>query len=489
MSHERDGAATGKPQAAAGQEGPGNDTSRGERSDLVFPDGFAWGAATSAYQIEGAVGADGRGPSIWDTLCRVPGAIRDGDSGEVAADHYHRYRDDVALMAALGLGAYRFSVAWPRIQPTGSGPVNEAGLDFYRRLVDELLAAGIEPFPTLYHWDLPQALEDAGGWPERDTALRFADYARLVFEALHDRVRHWATLNEPWCSALLGYASGEHAPGKQDPRLATRAMHHLLLGHGLAVQGMRGIDRDARQGIVLNLAPVRAARTDGSGTLAEGMRRLDAIRNRAWTEPLLGGSYPDDVLRDLEAFGGLPVAEDDLPVIAEPLDWLGVNYYHDLFLEEAPGGRIGHLPGAAGVREAAPGTEHTDMGWPITPDGLRALLVDLVTTYPDLPPLHVTENGAAFDDPPEADGIHDTRRIRYLDAHLRAVHAAILGGVDVRGYFAWSLLDNFEWSHGYAMRFGLVHVDYATQGRTPRDSALWYREVARRNGLPSVPAA
>lgn len=453
-----------------------------------FPDGFAWGAATSAYQVEGSVAADGRGPSIWDTFCRVPGAVRGGDTGDVAVDHYRRYREDVALMKELGLRAYRFSVAWPRIQPTGSGPANQAGLDFYRRLVDELLADGIRPFCTLYHWDLPQALQDAGGWPARDTASRFADYAALVFEALHDRVPAWATLNEPWCTALLGYAAGAHAPGMRDPRSATRAIHHLLLAHGLAVRAMRTLDSGPGQGIVLNLAPVHAMSDAPGPALRDGVRRLDGVRNRVWCEPLLRGAYPADVAADLAAFGGLPVEEGDLATIGQPLDWLGINYYHDLFVAEVPGGSIDHLPGARGVSEGAPPGERTDMGWPITPDGLRDLLVTLRATYPDLPAVHITENGAAWDDPPGPDGrIHDERRIRYLDAHLRAVHAALREGVDVRGYFAWSLLDNFEWAEGYARRFGIVHVDLATQVRTPRASAQWYRGVIGRNGLPGGP--
>jgi beta-glucosidase len=454
---------------------------------IAFPDGFLWGTATSAYQVEGAVDEDGRGPSIWDTLCLRPGAIRAGDSGDVADDHYHRYREDVALMRSLGLRAYRFSAAWPRVMPSGRAPVNEAGLDFYRRLVDELLAAGIVPLLTLYHWDLPQPLEDAGGWSARDTAARFADYAAVVFGALHDRVPYWTTLNEPWCSALLGYASGEHAPGVRDPRRATRAIHHLLLAHGLALRAMRAIDPGPRLGIVLNLAPVRAAEPDPGAALLEGVRRVDGLRNRVWTEPLFRGRYPEDVAADLEARGGLPVEPGDLDTIAAPLDWLGINYYADELLVAAPGATIPHAPGVVGVGGAHPGPAPTDMGWPITPDGLRDLLVTLKATYPDLPPVVITENGVAYDDPVVDGGVHDDRRVRYVDAHLRALHAAIAAGVDVRGYLQWSLMDNFEWAHGYHMRFGIVHVDYATQRRTPRDSAAWYRDVIARNGLESRP--
>jgi beta-glucosidase len=452
-------------------------------TETRFPDGFLWGAATSAYQIEGAVREGGRSPSIWDSLCRVPGAIHGGDTGDVADDHYHRYRDDVALMASLGLKAYRFSVAWPRVLPAGRGAVNEAGLDFYRRLVDELLAAGIEPHLTLYHWDLPQVLQDAGGWPARDSARWFAEYASAVFDALHDRVRFWTTLNEPWCSSLLGYADGVHAPGIRDPRQATRAIHHLLLGHGLAMQAMRAIDPSPSLGIVLNLQPIRVGEPDPSPLLLDAIRRVDGLRNRVWTEPVLRGRYPEDVAADLEAFGGLPVRDDDLVTIAQPLDFLGVNYYADDLLVSAPGGTIPHSPGVQDVGGRDPGLDATDMGWPVTPDGLRDLLLTLAASYPELPPIHVTENGVAYDDPIVEGAVHDDRRIAYLDAHLRALHAAIVAGVDVRAYFQWSLLDNFEWSHGFHMRFGLVHVDYDTQVRTPRDSARWYRDVIARNGL------
>ncbi|MFV2062025.1 MAG: glycoside hydrolase family 1 protein, partial [Chloroflexota bacterium] len=342
-----------------------------QADSIRFPDGFLWGAATSAYQIEGAVDVDGRGQSIWDTLCRVEGAIEGGDTGRVAADHYHRYREDVALMASLGLGAYRFSVAWPRIQPTGAGPANRAGLDFYSRLVDELLGAGIAPSVTLYHWDLPQALQDAGGWPERDAALRFADYATIVFEALRDRVSHWATLNEPWCSALLGYAEGSHAPGHRDPTEATRAIHHLLLGHGLAVGAMRAIDDGPSLGIVLNLQPIRAASPSPLEAVREAIRRTDGLHNRVWTEPLLLGCYPPDVLADLDAYGGLPAQQGDLEVISQPLDWLGINYYNDDILEHRPDGTIASTPGVLDVTTADPGADATDMGWPVTPAGLR----------------------------------------------------------------------------------------------------------------------
>jgi beta-glucosidase len=461
-----------------------------DATQLTFPEGFLWGAATSAYQIEGAVREDGRSPSIWDALCRVPGAIRDGETGDVADDHYHRYREDVALMASLGLNAYRFSVAWSRILPEGNGAVNEAGLDFYRRLVDELLAAGIEPHLTIYHWDLPQVLQDAGGWPSRDTARRFADYAAVLYGALHDRVRYWTTLNEPWCSSLLGYVMGVHAPGIREPAQGAAAIHHLLLAHGLALEAMRAVDASRELGIVLNLQPIRPGEPEPGPDLLDAVRRVDGLRNRVWTEPLMRARYPEDVRADLEPFGGLPVRDGDLERISAPLDFLGVNYYSDDLLVRAPGRTIPHAPGTQDVAGRDPGPDRTDMGWPVTPDGLRDLLVSLKARYPDLPPIHITENGVAYDDPVTPDGaIHDTRRIVYLDRHLRALHAAIEAGVDVRAYFQWSLLDNFEWSHGFRMRFGLVHVDYATQARTPRDSAWWYRDVIARNGLAEPVAA
>jgi beta-glucosidase len=349
--------------------------------------------------------------------------------------------------------------------------------------VDRLLEHDIVPLLTLYHWDLPQALDDAGGWPARDTAYRFAEYAAIVFEVLHDRVPLWATLNEPWCSSLEGYAVSSHAPGHRDPIEATRAIHHLNLGHGLAVQAMRAIDPAPQLGIVLNLAPVKVVGPDRDGAAADGARRFDGLRNRVWTESILRGRYPQDVVEDLAAFGGLPVEEGDLEAIAQPLDWLGINYYNDSFLRAEPGATDSHTPGLQHARMVAPGVDHTDMGWPITPDGLRALMVELTATFPGLPPIYVTENGCAYDDPVVDGTCHDPRRIAYLDAHIRALRAAIDEGVDVRGYFAWSLMDNFEWSHGYHMRFGLAHVDYDTLVRTPRDSAWWYRDVIARNGL------
>jgi beta-glucosidase len=453
-----------------------------------FPDGFLWGAATSAFQIEGGVDLDGRGPSIWDTFCATPGRIRDGDDARVAADHRNRMPEDVAVMAALGIEAYRFSVAWPRVQPQGRGSVSRAGLDFYRALVEALLGAGIEPVVTLYHWDLPQALEDAGGWPARDTAARFADYAFEVGTALGPFVRRWSTINEPWCASMLGYAAGVHAPGTVAPGAAVAAAHHLLLAHGLAVEALRSSVRDdAEIAITLNPYPVVAAgRTDADRDAA---RRVDGVANRLWYDALLRGRYPDDVLGDFEAVSDLShIRDGDLARIATPIDALGLNYYRRHHVRAKPGASVGHpdgqWPGSPDIELVTPKARRTDGGWAIEPDGLTEVLVSLTQDY-DPPPLYVHEAGAAFDDGPGPDGeVDDRRRIAWLEGHLEAAAAAIAEGVDLRGFFVWSLLDNFEWAEGYAHRFGIVHVDFATQARTPKASAHWLAGVIRANGLP-----
>jgi beta-glucosidase len=448
---------------------------------LTFPAGFTFGAATAAYQIEGAVDADGRGPSIWDTFSHTPGRTFEGHTGDVAVDHYRRYRQDVALMADLGLPAYRFSVAWSRVLPTGAGNVEQRGLDFYRRLVDALLEAGIDPWLTLYHWDLPQALQDGGGWTNRDTAARFADYAGVVFDALGDRVRHWSTLNEPMCSALLGHQSGQHAPGQRDAVAAARAVHHLLLAHGLGTGVLRDKGAD-HLGLTLNFTPMTPA-TDSAAD-RDAARRLDGQQNRMFLEPVVRGAYPEDVLADLADAGApLPVREGDLEVIAAPLDWLGVNYYFCSTVRgaAAPPRKANPFIGCADVEELDPVGETTTMGWGVSPEGLTGLLLRLRDEAPDLP-LVITENGSAWPDEVDDDGeIHDARRTDYLLTHLDAMRTAIARGADVRGYFAWSLMDNYEWARGYAQRFGLVHVDYATQERTPKDSARVYADVIRRH--------
>ncbi|GIH26225.1 beta-glucosidase [Acrocarpospora phusangensis] len=449
-----------------------------ESGVLEFPAGFVWGTATAAYQIEGAAREGGRGPSIWDTFSRTPGKVHLGHTGEVACDHYHRYASDVAIMAGLGMGAYRFSVSWPRIQPDGSGPANSRGLDFYDRLVDELHGHGITPIITLYHWDLPQTLEDHGGWTNRDTAERFAEYATMVHRRLGDRIDLWTTLNEPWCSAFLGYAAGLHAPGRTDPGAAFAAAHHLLLGHGLANRELRRAG--AREVcITLNLAPVR-----GSDLTAVAVP--DGILNRIFLDPVLRGEYPTDVVRRAERFTDWSFVKDgDLALIGAPIDMLGVNYYHPFQVEPRPGQPANPVfPGSEGVGFIDKPGPTTAMGWPIEADGLTELLVSLKRDYPAVP-LLITENGAAFDDVLAGGRVSDDRRIAFLDAHFRAAHAAIEAGVDLRGYLVWSFMDNFEWAYGYEKRFGLVYVDYASQERVPKDSARWYSEVIRRNGLPA----
>ncbi|HEX5945808.1 MAG TPA: GH1 family beta-glucosidase [Acidimicrobiales bacterium] len=457
-----------------------------------FPDRFLWGAATSAYQIEGGIDHDGRGPSIWDTFAAA-GHAR-GDTGDVAADHRRLMVDDVALMADLGLPAYRFSIAWPRVQPDGRRGPGTAGLDFYSALVDELLDHGIEPVATLYHWDLPQALEDAGGWPQRDTAARFGEYAAVVGAALGDRIRRWTTINEPWCASMLGYAAGIHAPGRTHPGAAVAAAHHLLLAHGLGVDALRAAVTvtDPEVGITLNPYPVVPA--TGSDDDRDAARRIDGIANRLWYDPVLRGEYPDDVLHDFGAVSDLAhVRDGDLAQISRPIDALGLNYYRRHHVRHVAGASASPSPwpGSTDVAFTEADDTPTSNGWAVEPAGLFESLVRLDAEY-DTPPLYVHENGGAFPDRLTPDGaVHDHDRLAYLDAHLRACHDAWAAGVDLRGYFVWSLLDNFEWAEGFEQRFGIVHVDFATQARVAKDSALWYREVVRANALgadpPSLP--
>lgn len=470
-------------------------------SEVTFPPAFLWGAATSAYQIEGAVREGGRTPSIWDTFSHTPGKTAGGETGDVAVDHYHRYRDDVALMADLGLGGYRFSVSWSRVQPTGRGPAVQVGLDFYRRLVDELLENGIKPAVTLYHWDLPQELEDAGGWPERETAHRFAEYAHLVGEALGDRVENWITLNEPWCSAFLGYGSGVHAPGRTDPVASLRAAHHLNLAHGLGASALRAAMPARNQvAVSLNSAVVRPLSQDPADLAAA--RRIDDLANGVFHGPMLRGAYPESLLTATAPLTDWSfVLDGDLATSNAPLDALGLNYYTPALVsavtDKVSGPRAdGHgasehspWPGADDVLfHQSPG-ERTEMGWTVDPTGLYDLLMRYTREAPGLP-LYITENGAAYDDKPDADGrVHDPERVAYLHAHLSAVRDALRDGADVRGYYLWSLMDNFEWSYGYKKRFGAVYVDYATQERTPKSSARWYGEAARTGTLPSVESA
>jgi beta-glucosidase len=442
---------------------------------IEFPKGFLWGTATASYQIEGAVSEDGRGESIWDRFSHTPGKILNGDTGDVADDHYHRYLEDVRLMRSLGLQTYRFSIAWPRIMPAGGGAVNQKGVDFYSRLIDALLAANIKPVPTLYHWDLPQVLEDRGGWPSVDTARYFADYATACFEAFGDRVNTWITLNEPWCSAHLGYVSGDHAPGLKDQKLGFKAAHTLLYAHGLAVQRFRDILPGKRIGITLNLSPSYPA-TDSEEDRAAAERGA-AYSNGWFVEPLYRGDYPE-VMR--EAFGAdLPeFTPEQRAAVTSPTDFLGVNYYmRGIFRND---------PNAGPLRAAwvDPGdVPRTAMGWEIYPQGLKDLLVWLKENCRN-PVIYITENGAAFEDVPEPDGtVHDADRTRFLREHFLAAREAIEEGVRLEGYYVWSLLDNFEWAYGYSRRFGIVRVDYDTQKRTPKDSARWFAEVIRNNAV------
>jgi beta-glucosidase len=466
-----------------------------EQGVLELPDGFVLGAATAAYQIEGAVDADGRGASIWDTFSRTPGAVAHGDTGDVACDHYHRFESDLDLMADLGLDAYRFSIAWPRIAPTRSGPVNSRGVDFYSRLVDGLLDRGIRPVATLYHWDLPQWLEDRGGWPARETAAAFAEYAATMGRALGDRVDTWTTLNEPWCVAYPGYATGRHAPGRRSPVDALRAVHHLNLGHGLAVQALRDVvDPGASVSVTLNLFAFRPA-----GPTGEAARtKLEAVANEAFLAPMFEGRLSGDLVRQTAPITDWSFVQDgDLGVASQRVDSLGINYYRTDQVRMSRSGAPAHDParpttwlGAQDVEILPAQGPVTEMGWNIDPDGLTELLVRLHRRFPALP-LLVTENGAAFLDVNDGGRVRDDQRVAYLRSHLAATLAARAQGVDVRGYFVWSLLDNFEWALGYDKRFGIVHVDYSTQQRTLKDSARWLRDVlaTRRLEPPAtVPA-
>ncbi|WP_405776836.1 GH1 family beta-glucosidase [Streptomyces sp. NBC_01538] len=461
-------------------------------SDPAFPTlppGFRFGTATAAYQIEGAHDEDGRGPSIWDTFSHTPGRTLGGATGDTAADHYHRYREDITLLRDLGVDSYRFSISWSRLLPEGTGPVNTKGLDFYDRLIDELLAVGIAPAVTLYHWDLPQALEDRGGWRVRDTAQAFAAYAALAAERYGDRVARWITLNEPYCSAFVGHAEGRHAPGTREGRGALAAAHHLLVGHGLAVGALR-VAGAQEVGITLNLDRVHAASDRPDDVAAR--RRAETLHNDIWAEPLFAGRYPE---HEAETWAGLAEGPwrqpRDLTVIGIPLDFVGLNYYRPICVTAAPHQASDPEQRTAvdiGVAETDPyGTRHTTMGWPVVPSAFTELLRRLHDRYPGLPPIWITENGSAEVDTVAPDGqVHDGDRTRYLADHLQAVADAIAAGVDVRGHYVWSLLDNFEWARGYDQRFGLVRVDYDTQTRTPKDSYRWYRDLITMHRIQST---
>lgn len=459
-----------------------------------FPPDFLWGSATAAYQIEGGRHLGGRKDSIWDVFCRQPGAVVNQDNGDIACDHFHRYAEDVELMKALNLGAYRFSVSWARVCPDGGAP-NQEGLDFYSRLVDELLAKGVKPWLTLYHWDLPQALEEAGGWPNRDTAYKFVEYAKVVHEALGDRVPYWTTFNEPWCSAFLGYGNGAHAPGRRDGSAALAAGHHLMLASGMAISELRARDPQLEFGLTLNFTDIKPADPQNPGDI-DAARRLDGLANRFFVEPITQGAYSADVMEDVKDLWPADlVHEGDLETIATPIDVLGVNYY---FGDAVTGVPAREAPAAAAkarqdeAGSANPGSEHvstvlrglpqTDMGWEVIPQALTDLLVRLQDDYTGEKgiKLYVTENGAAYADRPNESGfVDDQDRIAYVRDHLKATKAAMDAGADVKGYFLWSLMDNFEWALGYGKRFGIVRVNYDTGERTPKASARWYAEVAQ----------
>ena len=439
--------------------------------DYLMPGDFVWGVATSAYQVEGAVAEDGRLPSIWDTFSHTPGKVAGDDTGDVACDHYHRWRHDIALMKTIGVDAYRFSIAWPRVRPNGDGPVNAAGLGFYDLLVDALLAAGITPYPTLYHWDLPQALQDRGGWTVRDTAERFAEYAGIVTAALGDRVTQWATLNEPRCAAWIGHLEGRHAPGISDISAAVPASYHLLLGHGLAAQAIRAQRPGAQVGLV-NLhgacEPASARATDVAAAA-----RLDGHANRWWLDPIHGRGFPEDMLRVYRM--DLPSKAGDDETIAAPLDWLGVNYYTPSVVADDPEGP----PPYAREVTAQAGAPRTLLDWEIRADGLEQVLLRLTREY-GAQRILVTENGSAWADTVALDGrVHDPERLRYLQEHVASCARAIQLGVPLAGYFAWSLLDNLEWADGYRPRFGLVYVDFATQRRVLKDSGAAYADIIK----------
>jgi beta-glucosidase len=447
---------------------------------LRFPEGFLWGVATSALQIEGGQDEGGRGESVWDRYARKTGAIEDGSNASVACDHFGRWREDIGLMEWLGVGAYRFSIAWPRILPEGKGAPNRAGLDFYDRLVDGLLASNIQPFVTLNHWDMPQALMDEGGWTSRDSVAPFVDYAAAVTERLGDRVRYWVTHNEPWCVATLGYEEACHAPGLNDPAGALAAAHHLLLSHGLALGPIRENSPEAEVGIVLNLVPAEPA-TDSDAD-RDAARQFDGLFNRWYLDPLFRGEYPADTVADRVRMGHLEssalpfVREGDMATIRKPLDFLGVNYYSRAVMEAGPEGNAVDV-------QVVPEEELTEMRWEVYPRGLTDILVRVHRDYgPEN--IYITESGVAFPDVVGADGrVSDPRRVEFLRDHIAAAHRAIQDAVPLRGYFVWSLIDNFEWQHGYTKLFGLFRVDYDTCRRTPKESAEWYRRTIAENGV------
>lgn len=452
---------------------------------MEFPNDFRWGAATAAYQIEGAAQKDGRGVSIWDTFSKTPGKVENGDNGDVACDHYHRFESDIALMREIGIDSYRFSIAWPRLFPNGDATRNQAGFDFYNRLINALIAANIEPVITLYHWDLPQALEDVGGWANRDTVYAFAVYARACAEAFGDRVTRWITLNEPWCTTWLGYRSGVHAPGRQDLAATIAAAHHTALAHGAATRALKDVNPELEVGITLNMTNYIVA-ADASAEAFEASDLLDAQLNRWWIDAFMTGGYPDVLKKSFGEHLTAVLQPGDENLLKTEPNFLGINYYSDSFVGTAESGAPtladeGFFPYDVHADLNVPADLHptmTDMQWPVTPDGLGNLLERIHHDWPAIPYLMVTENGAAYDDGPNSAGeVHDTRRVAYLTDHIASMQRAIASGVPVKAYFAWSLLDNFEWAFGYAKRFGLVFVDFQTQERILKASAFTYKSI------------
>jgi beta-glucosidase len=457
----------------------------------AFPSDFLWGTATASYQIEGAAHVDGRGVSIWDTFSRTEGKVKNGDTGDVACDHYNRFPEDIALMQELGVKAYRFSIAWPRLFPHGDGVREERGFDFYNRLINALIAAGIEPMVTLYHWDLPQTLEDKGGWANRETAFAFADYAAACAEAFGDRIKNWITINEPWCVSWLGYSIGVHAPGKKDYRAAVAAAHHTALGHALATRSIKKVQPSAKVGITVNMTNyVNENPEDPS--LAEVVDLLDGNLNRWWIGAIQTGEYPATLIK---AYGDLvdgTILPGDMDLLKCENEFLGVNYYSDSFVrsarpEDKPFRENAYLPLDVRANTSIPERftgKLTDIGWPVTPHGLKNLVLRIHSDWPEITAINITENGCAINDEPDANGVvNDQRRVDYLRAHLAELSDAIAQGAPVKAYFAWSLLDNYEWAEGYSQRFGIIHVDYQTQKRTIKASGYEYKKIAANNSV------
>lgn len=442
---------------------------------IQFPEGFRWGAATASYQIEGAYNEDGRGMSIWDTFCRTPGKVRNGDNGDVACDSYHRYEEDIELIKGLGVSVYRFSTAWPRIIPDGDGEINPKGLAFYHKFIDKLLEAGIEPYVTLYHWDLPQALQDKGGWANRATIDAFVRYCEVMFKEFQGKVKNWITLNEPWCSSFLSNYIGEHAPGFKSLQLGVDTAHHQMVAHGKAVKRFRELGIEGQIGYAPNVAwrvPYSNSPED-----ERAARLTMAFQNEWFMDPVFKGEYPADLVEIFEKNGAvLHIEPGDMELIAQPIDFMGINFYS--------GNVVRHKEGAGefNVEYVDLGHDRTEMGWPIMPDGLSGILLKIKNDYGDIP-LFITENGACYGEEPVEGRVRDERRILYLRRHITEINRAIASGVNLQGYFVWSLLDNFEWAFGYEKRFGLIHVNYNTLVRTPKDSYYWYRNVARNNWL------